>query len=98
MAEDEIRRILSSVCASLDRRAKSAMRKLVVPGVLGVGLALGGCGDDSGEPAPAYGVPQVDARIDTGPQPDYMAVHVDIGAQPAYLAPSPDAGPSKDDA
>lgn len=43
MSESEIRALLRTICDDLDR----ALRKVVLPTTLGVGLALGACSDDT---------------------------------------------------
>ena len=52
MSEKQIRDILRDVCHDLDRHSRrvvrDGLRKIVLPTVLGAGLALsGGCGDDA---------------------------------------------------
>lgn len=98
MTELEIREILATVCRDLDQCARRVVRKVVVPSVLGAGLALGGCTDREPAPTdgavtsemgPVYGAP--DAAYmgpDAGPIPPYMAP--DGWAQPLYAAPAPD--------
>lgn len=91
MSEREIRSLLRIICDELDVRAAKvgrAARKVVLPSMIGAGLALtGGCDDGravqtdgiiAGVDA-AYGV---DMSMDVGPGPLYMAP-VDA----AYLAP-----------
>jgi hypothetical protein len=98
MSESEIRAVLREVCDELDRRA----RQLLLPAIVGAGLALAGCGDDSKPvPAygvPAYGVPMYDARVEQGAVALYSAPAPDGGRraetsppQPEYMAPAPDA-------
>lgn len=60
MTEREIREVIRELCEELDRGArrviKESMRKVVMPSMLGAGLALsaGACSDKA---VPAYGVP-----------------------------------------
>ena len=50
MSEKQIRDILRDVCSDLDRHSRrvvrDGVRKIVLPAVLGAGLALSGCSDD----------------------------------------------------
>ena len=106
MSEQEIRRIIRSVCADLDQRARraaqSTIRKAVLPTVVGVGLAVSGCSNEVIEQRGPI-VPQTDgeaedgasdaaAAADTGTAvPVYSAPLPDAGAvQPEYMAPAPD--------
>lgn len=82
MKEHEMRRRLREYL-------RQAATGLVLPATLGMGLTLGGCGDDN-EPAVKYGAPYADARVDTGAQPEYAAPFPD-GAVAKYAAPF-DAG------
>jgi hypothetical protein len=88
MSEREIRSLLRIICDELDVRAARAgrvARKVVLPTMLGAGLALtGGC--DDGRPVQTDGIIAgvdaaygVDMSMDVGPGPLYMA--------PADLAP-----------
>ena len=67
MSEREIRKILRDVCADLERHSRQVVRdgvrKIVLPTVLGAGLAMTGC--DARENVPVYGVP-ADAGIEAG--------------------------------
>lgn len=114
MSERQMRAILREVCGELDRRARISpdeegsgpggfvrrARKLLFPALLGAGLALGGCSDDSGKPAPVYGVP-LDARVEAKAAPAYGVPFPDAKVdarrdlvspvQPEYMAPGPDA-------
>jgi hypothetical protein len=60
MTEREIREVIRELCEELDRGARrvirEGMRKVVMPSMLGAGLALsaGACSDKA---VPAYGVP-----------------------------------------
>jgi hypothetical protein len=101
MTEREIRELLRTVCLDLDRCARKVVRKVLVPSMLGAGLALAGCSDRDPTPTddssvasemgPVYGAP--DATLDGGPMPPYMAPDDSgIGPQPLYAAPGPDGG------
>lgn len=86
MSEGDYRRLLASLCADIDRRARKlgrSVKGVVLPAALGTAMALGAgaCSDMSA----AYGVPPPhDARVD-----------VIGGSDSAYMAPwdmiSPDA-------
>ena len=93
MSEKEIRRLLQTVCVELDQRAKAILKqgvhKVVLPTVLGAGLALSsGCD----LPDSVYGSPIPIA--DVGPTSEmgmgmlYMA--------PDWLSGPKDAGVEKD--
>ena len=103
MTEKEIREVIRELCEDLDRRARRAvkdgLRKVVLPSMLGAGLALAPAGcDDRAVPGTdqkvvpradaAYGVP-FDGRVktdDSGAIPPYMAP--DAGPQPEYMRAS----------
>ena len=92
MSEREMRQILASLCADLDRRARAlgrGVKKALVPAALGAGLALGAgaCSDDASSPK--------DARVEASTK--------DMGAEmsPLYMAPEDaaiqsDVGPTAD--
>lgn len=88
MTEKQIRDILHDALAELDRRA----RKVILPSMLGVGLALSGCGDravtwSDGQAAAAEAGTQPDSGVAL---PD--AELPDMGFPvPPYMAPEPDA-------
>lgn len=90
MSEKEIRELLHTLCADIDRRARETARtlkKAALPLAIGAGLALGvgGCSDDSTSPPKAdQGV-----RYD-GIQPAYMAPPFEMGPAPAYAVPGLD--------
>lgn len=69
MSEKQIREILRDVCADLEQHSRrvvrAGVRKVVLPSVLGAGLALGGC-DLGGESD--YGAPVPDGyyKVDAG--------------------------------
>ena len=101
MTEKEIRGVLRSLCADLDRRARKAARAVVLPAVLGAGLSGCSATPDYGAPFPndhrvddlAQIEQGVDSRIDLGPAPEYAAVfdggvdgRVDSGPAPEYAA------------
>lgn len=84
MSEKQIRDILRDVCSDLDRHSRrvvrQGVRKIVLPTVLGAGLALSGCGDDV-------------VKKDTSPLTE-AGVEAGVEAGPADLAyMGPDAGP-----
>lgn len=92
MSEKEIRRVIEEICADLDRHARllarSGVRKVVLPAVVGASLALGGC--DRSVRA-LYGVPTPDGGKvkDTGARdgkvtPDKKMIN-DLA--PVYMAP-----------
>jgi len=96
MSEQEIRKIIRSVCADLDLRAKraaqSTVRRAVLPAVMGVGLAISGCESTVIETGPGGQiVPQTDGAAQDG-EPE-AALGNDSAAAPLYAAPAPDAGP-----
>lgn len=86
MSEKQIRDILRDVCHDLDRHSRrvvrDGVRKLVLPTVLGAGLALSGCGDDA-------------TKSDTGATQKDTGAEVGA-ADMAYMGP--DAGPPPKDA
>jgi len=102
MSEQEIRRIIRSVCADLDQRARraaqSTVRRAVLPTVVGLGLAVSGCSNEVIERGPT--VPQTDGEAQDGEAdaandsggavPLYSAPAVDSGPQVEYMAPMPD--------
>lgn len=101
MSEREIREVLRSVCEDMDRRARRAVRggvrKVVMPAVLGAGLALGGgCSDDDIDK-------KQDASVSDGQVKDGAGDGVVPGPDAAYFAPDsivymgPDAGPPTPD-
>ena len=96
MSEREIRRVLRDVCADLERHSRRVVRrgvrKLVLPTVLGAGLAMTGC--DTQEPVPAYGVP-ADAGVEAGSR-DMMYGAPDWGPLDVLPYMAPDAGPKPD--
>lgn len=84
MSEKQIRDILRDVCSDLDRHSRrvvrQGVRKIVLPTVLGAGLALSGCSDDA-------------IKKDTSPLSE-AGVEAGAEAGPADLAyMGPDAGP-----
>jgi hypothetical protein len=52
MNEREIRDLLGTIRADLDRRFRALLRKAVIPTALGAGLVLGACSDDTNGPNP----------------------------------------------
>ena len=93
MSEKQIRDILRDVCADLDRHSRrvvrDGVRQLVLPTVLGAGLALTGC--DARENVPLYGVPAdvgVEAGLDVFP---YMAP--DAGPRDQKVEPAEAGAP-----
>jgi hypothetical protein len=67
MSEREIRKLLERACDELDRCARRA-GKAVLPGAVGVTLALGGCGGAKSEPTdPTRTDPVPVAQADAGP-------------------------------
>lgn len=99
MSEREMRHLLASLCADLDRRARQlgrGVKKVVLPAALGAGLALGmgGCSDDSST-APDAKVDKkdggtTDAKVDIGPVTPY-GIPSDIGVDtPGTLYMAPD--------
>lgn len=93
MSEKEIRRIIKEVCADLDRHASiralalKGARKVVLPAMLGAGLALGGCT----ETRMMYGVPMPDGQVMDSQVADGKVVGAEAGTPDAiYMAP--DAG------
>lgn len=91
MTEREIRGILRQVFARLDERARRAVhtgvRKVVLPSMLGAGLALSQAGCDGRD------VSQHDATAQTD-----GGVKQDLGTpQVEYMAPDPDGGTVKMD-
>jgi hypothetical protein len=108
MTEKEIREVIRELCEELDERARRMVKKVVLPTMLGAGLALsvGACGDRT---APgkqdvisaadmAYGVPLYMAPSDYRPADHFVG-----GPDMAYRAPDreprldgkpkPDLGP-----
>ena len=110
MSEKEIRELLHTLCADIDRRAKRTgrtLKKAAIPLALGAGLALGvgGCSDDTTSPPPkadqgaTYDGIQpayMAPPFEMGPAPAYAVPGVDSGPAPEYAAPGPDAGPQPD--
>lgn len=101
MTEKEIRGIIKQVFARLDQCARRGVRKVVLPTMLGAGLALSGGCDGRNVPAEKDATPQTDstAQTDGGSQQldsqgnlMYMAPDPDGGPAPAYMAPEEDAG------
>lgn len=95
MSEREIREILREVCADLDRHSRAVVRngvrKIVLPTVLGAGLALGGC-DSASRPMYAAPLPDgqvADSQVSDGVAPTDGAVYAapDVGPTPPYMAP-----------
>ena len=85
MSEKQIRDILRDVCADLDRHSRwvvrQGVRKIVLPTVLGAGLALSGCSDDD-----------VVKKDTTVPQEAGVEAGAEAGLPDlAYMGP--DAGP-----
>ncbi|MFH1130817.1 MAG: hypothetical protein V1754_05740 [Pseudomonadota bacterium] len=68
MSEKEIRATVRQICEDLDKRARylarNGIRKVVLPAVLGAGLAISGCGDET--TVPLYGVPPAEAGVEAG--------------------------------
>ena len=92
MSESEIRAVLREVCDELDRRT----RQLLLPAIVGAGLALAGCGEDRPAPAygaPAYGVIHLDGSVEriVGADRAVYAAPLYSAPQPEYMAPLPDA-------
>ena len=105
MSEKEIREVLRGVCHDLDRYSRrvvrQGVRKIVLPTVLGAGLAMTGCGERAS--VPVYGVP-ADAGVEAGSR-DMMYGAPDWPPKDdQQLGPTPDMvygvadGPIKDDA
>jgi hypothetical protein len=93
MSESEIRAVLREVCDEIDRRA----RQLLLPAIVGAGLALAGCGEDS-KPVPAYGAPaygviHLDGSVEriVGADRAVYGAPLYSAPQPEYMAPGPDA-------
>jgi len=81
MSEKQIRDILRDVCADLDRHSRQVVRqgvrKIVLPTVLGAGLALSpGCGDDA-------------VKQDTTVQQDGGLLYMGPDAGPPDTGPDP---------
>ena len=107
MSEKQIRDILRDVCADLERHSRrvvrSGVKKVVLPTVLGAGLALGGC-DLGGESD--YGAPMPDgyykeASVDAKQADGIVGKDVAIYSAPDAIYAAPDlqkvdAGPSED--
>jgi hypothetical protein len=92
MTEREIREVIRELCDELDECARRVVKKVVLPSMLGAGLALaGGCSDN---PVPAYGMPDghnvVDKKVG-GTESAYgmpdQYKKLDLGAQPPYSVP-----------
>lgn len=110
MTEKEIREVIRELCEELDRGArrviKEGMRKVVMPSMLGAGLALsaGACSDKAvpaygvpdrwivHSPNDAYGVPFDVGVADKEPPPDQKVALPDA----AYGLPPPDQGLKRD--
>jgi hypothetical protein len=95
MSEKQIREILKDVCADLEQHSRrvvrSGVRKVVLPTVLGAGLALGGC--DLGSESD-YGAPMPDgyykeAGVDKGKSDGIVGKDVAVYSAPdaIYAAP-----------
>ena len=109
MTEKEIREVIRELCDELDQSArrmvKQGLRKVVLPTVLGAGLALsvGGCGDRTtpgqqdhhvSAADMAYGVPMYMAPMDRGPDKVPQPVF-EYGVQhPDYNLGKQDHGPT----
>jgi hypothetical protein len=91
MSELEIRAILREALDELDRRAGRAVRKVVLPSVIGASLALGvgACGQRVIQPNEDGAVADSGAVYD-----DSGKKKIDGGVAPPYMAPPPaDLGP-----
>ena len=108
MSEKQIREILRGVCADLEQHSRrvvrSGVRRVLLPTVLGAGLALGGC-DLGGESD--YGAPYPDgytkeAGVDAQKVDGIVGKDVAVYSAPdaVYSAPldlkKVDAGPNED--
>ena len=86
MSEKQIRDILRDVCADLDRHSRrvvrGGVRKIVLPAVLGAGLALTGC-----DSVQLYGIPDANPP-EAGTKDGGVEAGLDVFP---YMAP--DAGP-----
>jgi hypothetical protein len=98
MSEKEIRAILREAFAELDRRAGRAVKKVVLPTMVGAGLALGagGCGHRA-VPGPAQDGSVMEASARQGDaqqqQGDAQQQRQDFGYPvPPYSAPQVDQG------
>lgn len=101
MSEKQIRDILRDVCSDLDRHSRrvvrDGVRKIVLPTVLGAGLALSGCSDDDVvkkdmvgvEAGMLYAGPDA-GPLDKGPDPKKDGAVDDAGKGDVG---TPDAGP-----
>ena len=103
MSEKEIRRIIQEVCSDLDRHARlralasKGVRKLVLPAVVGAGLALGGCVESRS----LYGVPMPDGKVAADAKASKKDGKVGSDLAPVYMAPDKgvakvDSGPQVD--
>ncbi|MFH1130816.1 MAG: hypothetical protein V1754_05735 [Pseudomonadota bacterium] len=105
MSEKEIRATVRQICEDLDKRARylarNGIRKVVLPAVLGAGLAMSGCGDET--TVPLYGVPPAEAGVEAGLDPAYMGpdvgIEIDQGVDTCCdastdLLPLPEAAPA----
>ena len=99
MSETEVRSILRSFCADLDRQARRVVgrgvRLVVMPAVFGAGIALWGCDEGPAPTDTTYG----DTTSDNGPMPAYGVepwdATPDYGPMPPYMAPDiNDPGPT----
>ena len=93
MTEQEIRRIIRDVCSDLDRRVwdpvRGTFRKVVVPTMLGTGMALTACGSQGHRGGGGQAI------VDSGTAQDSGGGDTDAGAMPEYMAPD-DAGGAED--
>ncbi len=110
MSEKQIREILRDVCADLERHSRrvvrSGVRKVVLPTVLGAGLALGGCDlgneSDYGAPNPKPDGLYKEAGVDAIKGDGIVGKDVAVYSAPdaVYSAPMDmkkvDAGPTED--
>ena len=111
MTEREMRKVIKETMSDLDKRSPllpKGIRKVLVPSLLGVGLALAvGCAS-----SPAYAAPPPEKIVSDGGNfdgfaPAYAAPMPDTvekttpdnnsfdGPAPAYAAPMPDETPDK---
>ena len=93
MSEKEIRSALHEFMADLERHSRQVVRqgvrKVVLPAVLGTGLALSGCSDDTDPPPKSDTIQSDGVQVKDGGK-DCTVTEAGI----LYMAP--DVGPAKD--
>jgi hypothetical protein len=73
------------------RFLKARMRNMIMPATLGIGLAVGGCGDSNEGPVVRYAAPVLpDASPDLGPDTAGWTLNQDVGTGEPDVTGAPD--------